>query len=76
MSGKSEVPDAWDDDWESMADVRADGRLFALHAWAHAASQKREISPRNETPEPPVRLSKAARKAQHVESNKQLWDAA
>ncbi|KAI4729241.1 hypothetical protein E4T49_03034 [Aureobasidium sp. EXF-10728] len=50
------MPDAWDDDWDKVAD-RQTSTNFA--------------------PAPPaVKLSRAERKAQHQELNKQLWDAA
>lgn len=51
-----------------------------LESWAHAdhASQKPAtttgVAPAS--PQPAPKLSKAARKAQHVEQNKQLWDSA
>ncbi|KAF2094854.1 hypothetical protein NA57DRAFT_60265 [Rhizodiscina lignyota] len=75
MSGKNAVPDAWDDDWETIADVRHIARSV-VSGLTHALSKKQEIPSQNQTPEPPARLSKAERKAKHVEANKQLWDAA
>ncbi|KAI5250496.1 hypothetical protein E4T43_00337 [Aureobasidium subglaciale] len=55
------MPDAWDDDWDKVAD-----KLTANKTSAKSA--------------PPVqtlpKLSRAERKAQHQELNKQLWDAA
>ncbi|KAK7529087.1 uncharacterized protein IWZ02DRAFT_369887 [Phyllosticta citriasiana] len=55
-SSKAKVPDAWDDDWEALAD-------------------KEESAP---TTAPPLskKLTKAERRAQHAEFNKQLWQAA
>ncbi|KAK8156059.1 hypothetical protein BKA80DRAFT_336091 [Phyllosticta citrichinensis] len=54
-SSKAKVPDAWDDDWETLADD--------------------EPAPAT-APAPSKKLSKAERRAQHVEFNKQLWQAA
>ncbi|PVH98778.1 hypothetical protein DM02DRAFT_530484 [Periconia macrospinosa] len=52
----SAVADAWDDDWESLADV-------------HESEKKVE-------PAPPPKLSKAERRAQHAEFNRQIWESA
>ncbi|EME88958.1 uncharacterized protein MYCFIDRAFT_192995 [Pseudocercospora fijiensis CIRAD86] len=56
MSGKGRVPvpDAWEDDWETLADKPAEPAK----------------------PEPAPKLTKAERRAQHVEQQKQLWDSA
>ncbi|KAH0054001.1 hypothetical protein KCU60_g14652, partial [Aureobasidium melanogenum] len=48
------MPDAWDDDWDKVADTSA----------------------KSAPVQPTVKLSRAERKAQHQEMNKQLWDAA
>ncbi|KAG9942579.1 hypothetical protein KCU85_g9180, partial [Aureobasidium melanogenum] len=48
------MPDAWDDDWDKVADSSA----------------------KSAPVQPAVKLSRAERKAQHQEMNKQLWDAA
>nr|POE47675.1 hypothetical protein CFP56_01006 [Quercus suber] len=53
MSGKSGVPDAWDDDWVNVADKTTPS-----------------------LPQPPAKLTKAERRAQHAEQQKQLWDTA
>ncbi|OJD38642.1 uncharacterized protein BKCO1_4000133 [Diplodia corticola] len=56
MSGSSaNVPDAWDDNWETVAD-------------------KPDTAPPG--PQPPKKLTKAERRAQHAEFNRQLWEAA
>ncbi|KAF2131425.1 hypothetical protein P153DRAFT_195285 [Dothidotthia symphoricarpi CBS 119687] len=52
---KTALADAWDDDWESIAD-------------------KEDSKP--QTPQPEPKLSKAERKAQHVELNRRLWESA
>ncbi|GME25454.1 uncharacterized protein LTHEOB_3204 [Neofusicoccum parvum] len=54
-ASKGNVPDAWDDDWENIAD-------------------KQDQAP----PEPqlPKKLTKAERRAQHAEFNRQLWESA
>lgn len=66
MSGRGGVPNAWDDDdWEKVAD--------------HVSHQGAPAGATGTTPGAPLpapRLTKAARKAQHIEHNKQLWDSA
>ncbi|KAF2145362.1 uncharacterized protein K452DRAFT_220860 [Aplosporella prunicola CBS 121167] len=54
-SRNNPVPDAWDDDWESMAD-------------------KQPAAPPE--PEPARKISKAERRVQHAQFNKQLWEQA
>ncbi|KAH7031846.1 hypothetical protein B0J12DRAFT_313479 [Macrophomina phaseolina] len=54
-ASKGNVPDAWDDDWETIAD-------------------KQDAAPSE--PQPPKKLSKAERRAQHAEFNRQLWESA
>ncbi|THY47339.1 hypothetical protein D6C90_04531 [Aureobasidium pullulans] len=49
------MPDAWDDDWDKVADTSAKSTAPV---------------------QPTVKLSRAERKAQHQELNKQLWNAA
>ncbi|KAK8216666.1 hypothetical protein IWZ01DRAFT_539554 [Phyllosticta capitalensis] len=56
-SSNTKVPDAWDDDWEALAD------------------KEESVAP-PATPAPAKKLSKAERRAQHAEFNKQLWQAA
>ncbi|TKA76519.1 hypothetical protein B0A49_02913 [Cryomyces minteri] len=56
MSKKSALPDAWDNDWESLAD-------------------KPEPPVQQVAPEP-FKLSKAERKAKHIQEQRKLWDAA
>ena len=60
MPRKTEVPDAWDDDWESQAD--------AVDAAAAAASEAQE--------QERSKISKAERLARHAEANKQIWESA
>ncbi|CAI6250159.1 unnamed protein product [Periconia digitata] len=50
------VADAWDDDWEHLAD--------------------QEESEKKGEPTAPVKLSKAERRAQHAEFNRQIWESA
>lgn len=75
MPPKSAVPDAWDDDWESLADVRSTpcvqpdlDELIQL--------QKQENSSPQEPHQEPQKISRAERKAQHAEANRQLWESA
>ncbi|KAJ4380487.1 hypothetical protein N0V86_003842 [Didymella sp. IMI 355093] len=51
---KGALADAWDDDWESLAD-------------------KEEVKPE---PIKPVKLSKAERRAQHAQLNREIWESA
>ncbi|KAH6615161.1 hypothetical protein C7974DRAFT_60219 [Boeremia exigua] len=51
---KGALADAWDDDWESLAD-------------------KEEVQPE---PIKPVKISKAERRAQHAQFNRELWESA
>lgn len=78
MSGKSTpVPDAWDDeDWESQADVSTQSTLSIYESLADDLFQKLASELANtQTSEQGVsaKASKAQRRAQHVEFNRQLW---
>ncbi|KAK3725066.1 hypothetical protein LTR37_000576 [Vermiconidia calcicola] len=55
MSKKGGLPDAWDDDWETIAD-KSEAKVAE--------------------PAPAPKLSKAQRRQQHLEQQKQLWDSA
>ncbi|KAK0660489.1 hypothetical protein QBC41DRAFT_236522 [Cercophora samala] len=59
---RTPLPDAWDDDWEAQADRLA------------------KSSPTNNEPEqqqpPPPPLSKAERRAKHLEEQRRLWESA
>ncbi|KAK2731562.1 hypothetical protein FQN57_003365 [Myotisia sp. PD_48] len=60
MSSKIEaIPDAWDDEWETLADNQESGSSTPLSA----QSEKKVSS----------RAAKALRRAQHAEFNRQLW---
>lgn len=71
---KTAVPDAWDDDWESQADV------------GHSLSQSldrykslimvQKVDDEPAVPEPEIKLSKAERRAQHDAANRRLWEDA
>jgi hypothetical protein len=75
MSSANPVPDAWDDDWETVADVRM--AFVTTNSFeALTIPKKQEALPENDTQDTAARLSKAERKAKHVEANKQLWEAA
>lgn len=72
MPPKKNVPaDAWDDDWESLADVRM--ALLHTTAFAHM-QQKEDEKPEEQQPEP--KLTKAQLKARHIELNRQIWESA
>ena len=55
------VPDAWDDDWESLADRAA------------REQSEREQEPE---PEQQAKMTRAERLAKHAETQRQLWEAA
>lgn len=70
---KASVPDAWDDDWETQADVS----FYRYAVWPRGLTnmQKQAAEP----PSPPkqeVKLTKAERKAKHEETNRQIWEDA
>ena len=67
---KGALADAWDDDWESLADVLS----LCMHAGTAAdIAQKEEVKPE---PIKPVKLSKAERRAQHAQLNREIWESA
>ncbi|KAF1956147.1 hypothetical protein CC80DRAFT_70023 [Byssothecium circinans] len=57
MPPKTAVVDAWDDDWESVAD-------------------RQDENEKKGVPAPPAKLTKAERRAQHAELNRQIWQSA
>lgn len=59
---RTPIPDAWDDDWAPKAD-----RLSKTPA---------EPSPPSPPPPPPAPLSKAERRAKHLEEQRRLWESA
>lgn len=62
---------AWEDDWETIADVRLP--LPSKCAKTHSP-QKEEIKPQETAP--PAKLTKAQLKAQHAELNRKIWESA
>ena len=74
MSTKGGVPDAWDDDWESLADVRGLWLRKQDHPML-TVYQKQEPTV-DQTEQPAPKLTKAQRRAQHLEQQRQLWDSA
>ena len=71
MSKQSAIPDAWDEDWETVADVRSrvNSTVLILTCVKNADSEVAQ-------PETAPKLTKAQRRAQHLEQQKQLWDSA
>jgi hypothetical protein len=67
---KTPLADAWEDDWESIADVRLP--LLSTCARSHLW-QKEDDKPKEPQP---VKLSKAQLKAQHAELNRKIWESA
>jgi hypothetical protein len=69
---KAPAVDAWEnDDWEAIADVL----VPLLNRWVRAhISQKEDEKPKED--QPPAKLSKAQRKAQHAELNRKIWESA
>lgn len=67
------VPDAWDDDYETVADVCISIRTAFPENIYKTQQQGPSISP-PKTAE--VKVTRAERKAQHAEANKQLWESA
>jgi len=59
---KTTLPDAWDDDWENLADKDV----------APPAS----LAPAESTKKPSSKVTKAQRRAQQAEFNRQLWEDA
>lgn len=65
MVKKVEVPDAWDDDWESQADrINPDEEV------------RQSLIDSTQPQLPPPSQTKAERLAQHAEQNKKLWESA
>lgn len=71
MSKKVALPDAWDDEWVNGADVGP----IAAHDVGTAALTVFQ-KPEALAADPVPKLTKAQRKAQHQELQKQLWDSA
>ncbi|KAB5563626.1 hypothetical protein GE09DRAFT_789348 [Coniochaeta sp. 2T2.1] len=62
VKGKN-IPDAWDDDWESQADKLA-------------REEEEAASSSKGTSDEPVVMSKSERMAKHAEQQRKLWEAA
>lgn len=56
------VPDAWDDDWENLADAEEDGGV--------------RLSPQPAAPEEDPKASKEKLLQRHREENKKVWQSA
>lgn len=69
---KKDLADAWDDDWENLADV---GALPLVYPRTRSHSTQKEDE-KPEEPKPEPKLTKAQLKAKHIELNKQLWESA
>ena len=74
MSNKAAVPDAWDDDWEASADVRLPEGDNFTSCGSLIIIQKVIAQPLQN--DPPAKVSKSQRRAQHKEQQRQLWDSA
>jgi hypothetical protein len=82
-SKKGSVPDAWDDDWDKVADVRASALHGATHQFRNSVGVQKKLTgifeqqePSKPDEEPEAKLSRAQRKLKHQEANKQLWESA
>lgn len=67
---KGALADAWDDDWESLADVQS---LYLHIVKGTDIAQKEEVKPELIKP---AKLSKAERRAQHAQLNREIWESA
>jgi hypothetical protein len=76
MPKNSAIPDAWDDDWESLADVYMSTVSSCPQGCSLTTVQKQDNSAAHQEPREEVKLSKAERKARHAELNKQIWESA
>ena len=76
MDTSRKVPDAWDDDWVSTADVSQQQTIaaftFCLHSYLY---QKLSAAPPDPLPSSTT-LTKAERRAKQAELNKQIWQDA
>lgn len=72
MSLQKPTKDAWADDWETIADVRMP--LSPLTTTRAHALQKEDAKPQDA--QPPAKLTKAQRRAQHAEFNRKIWESA
>lgn len=69
MSNRNTVPDAWEDDWTSIADVR--------YAHCHHLRYKQTDNRQQSKPQPSAsKLSKSEKRAQHQQLQKELWASA
>ena len=73
MTTKGGVPDAWDDDWVSKADVH-----YLRSLCPETGADILQKSPTASAPVPvkPAKLTKAEKRAQQAEFNRQLWEEA
>ena len=74
MSKKNAVPDAWDDEWESLVDVSGIPPPLSFHGVL--MSQKKQDKVENPESLPDVKVSKAELRAQHAKLNKKIWESA
>lgn len=68
---KGALADAWDDDWESLADVQI--RHLHILTCTDVRQKEEDVKPE---PAKPVKMSKAERRAQHAQFNRELWESA
>lgn len=74
MSPGGKVPDAWDDDWVSKADVS--NRKIVLLAFSRShLFQNSSTAPLDPLPSS-TKLTKAERRAKQAELNRKLWEDA
>jgi hypothetical protein len=75
MAPKKSTPtSAWEDDWESIADVLRAPLPNCAHPTNPA--QKQDETDTREDAILPAKLSKAERRAKHAEFNRQIWESA
>ena len=75
MSNTNAAADAWEDDWETAADVRVHWKNI-ITPWADIVLQKLPTPPNEPAVEPTKvssKVTKAQRRAQTLEFNRQLW---
>ena len=66
------VPDAWDDDWVTNADVRR----LVLYNHSEYSINVQQPTVAIQTPQTEVKISKAERRAKQAELNRKLWEEA
>ncbi len=73
MTAKAAIPDAWEDDWVTQADVR-NHKTPSFPQLILAQKQVEEPPP--ESVSSSGKVSKAERRARQAELNKKLWEEA